>query len=147
MIRMPNIQIYKYTNIELGINTTRMPVGSLRRMSSRSVSKQIFWNQPKNDCHHQRHNDDHCYNNDHHDCQNFLRDLLKEARKSQEVSEDKLIEYTDTMVRSWWPWWWWSWGRFSWWLWWWWWNWWNLNDRDDWLTQGTDTWIWCDDYF
>ena len=30
--------------------------------------------------------------------QNFLRDLLKEASKSQEVSEDKLIEYTDTMV-------------------------------------------------
>ena len=30
--------------------------------------------------------------------QNFLRDLLKEASKSQEVTEDKLIEYTDTMV-------------------------------------------------
>jgi len=30
---------------------------------------------------------------------NFLRDLLKEARKSQEVSEDKLIEYTDTMLQ------------------------------------------------
>ena len=29
---------------------------------------------------------------------NFLRDLLKEASKSQEVTEDKLIEYTDTMV-------------------------------------------------
>jgi len=29
----------------------------------------------------------------------FLRDLLKEARKSQEVSEDKLIEYTDTMLQ------------------------------------------------
>ena len=69
------------------------------------MSKQIFWNQQKNDCHHHRHNDDHHdndhrYDNDHHDCQNFLRDLLKEARKSQEVSEDKLIEYTDTMVRS-----------------------------------------------
>ena len=32
--------------------------------------------------------------------QNFLRDLLKEASKSQEVSEDKLIEYTDTMVST-----------------------------------------------
>ena len=31
--------------------------------------------------------------------QNFLRDLLREASKSQEVTEDKLIEYTDTMVR------------------------------------------------
>jgi Ca2+-binding EF-hand superfamily protein len=31
-------------------------------------------------------------------CQNFLRDLLKEASKSQEVTEDQLIEYTDTMV-------------------------------------------------
>ena len=30
--------------------------------------------------------------------QNFLRDLLTEASKSQEVTEDKLIEYTDTMV-------------------------------------------------
>ena len=30
--------------------------------------------------------------------QAFLRDLLKEAKKSTEVSEDKLIEYTDTMV-------------------------------------------------
>jgi len=30
---------------------------------------------------------------------NFLRDLLKEARKSQEVTEDKLIEYTDTMLQ------------------------------------------------
>ena len=28
--------------------------------------------------------------------QNFLRDLLREASKSQEVTEDKLIEYTDT---------------------------------------------------
>ncbi|MPC24068.1 Calbindin-32 [Portunus trituberculatus] len=28
---------------------------------------------------------------------NFLRDLLKEAKKDQDVSEDKLIEYTDTM--------------------------------------------------
>jgi hypothetical protein len=30
--------------------------------------------------------------------QNFLRDLLKEAKKINDVSEDKLIEYTDTMV-------------------------------------------------
>ena len=30
--------------------------------------------------------------------QNFLRDLLKEAKKDHDVSEDKLIEYTDTMV-------------------------------------------------
>lgn len=30
--------------------------------------------------------------------QNFLRDLLHEAKKSQEVSEDQLIQYTDTMV-------------------------------------------------
>merc|ERR1719210_509020 len=30
---------------------------------------------------------------------NFLRDLLKEASKSQEVTEDKLIEYTDTMLQ------------------------------------------------
>lgn len=29
---------------------------------------------------------------------NFLRDLLKEAKKINDVSEDKLIEYTDTMV-------------------------------------------------
>jgi len=27
-----------------------------------------------------------------------LRDLLKEAKKINDVSEDKLIEYTDTMV-------------------------------------------------
>lgn len=32
--------------------------------------------------------------------QNFLRDLLKEAKKINDVSEDKLIEYTDTMVRN-----------------------------------------------
>ena len=31
---------------------------------------------------------------------NFLRDLLKEAKKINDVSEDKLIEYTDTMVSS-----------------------------------------------
>lgn len=31
---------------------------------------------------------------------NFLRDLLKEAKKINDVSEDKLIEYTDTMVNS-----------------------------------------------
>ena len=31
--------------------------------------------------------------------QNFLRDLLKEAKKSQEVSEDDLIQYTDTMLQ------------------------------------------------
>ena len=31
--------------------------------------------------------------------QNFLRDLLKEA-KINDVTEDKLIEYTDTMVRT-----------------------------------------------
>merc|ERR1719210_1218996 len=30
---------------------------------------------------------------------NFLRDLLQEARKSHEVTEDKLIEYTDTMLQ------------------------------------------------
>lgn len=30
---------------------------------------------------------------------NFLRDLLKEAKKINDVSEDKLIEYTDTMVK------------------------------------------------
>lgn len=30
--------------------------------------------------------------------QNFLRDLLKEAKKSTEVTEDQLIAYTDTMV-------------------------------------------------
>jgi len=30
---------------------------------------------------------------------NFLRDLLTEASKSQEVTEDKLIEYTDTMLQ------------------------------------------------
>lgn len=32
--------------------------------------------------------------------QNFLRDLLKEAKKINDVSEDKLIEYTDTMVST-----------------------------------------------
>lgn len=31
---------------------------------------------------------------------NFLRDLLREAKKINDVSEDKLIEYTDTMVRN-----------------------------------------------
>lgn len=31
---------------------------------------------------------------------NFLRDLLKEAKKINDVSEDKLIEYTDTMVNN-----------------------------------------------
>jgi Ca2+-binding EF-hand superfamily protein len=30
---------------------------------------------------------------------NFLRDLLREAKKINEVSEDKLIEYTDTMLQ------------------------------------------------
>lgn len=30
---------------------------------------------------------------------NFLRDLLKEAKKECEVSEDKLIEYTDTLLQ------------------------------------------------
>merc|ERR1712141_271385 len=30
---------------------------------------------------------------------NFLRDLLKEAKKSQEVTEDQLIQYTDTMLQ------------------------------------------------
>jgi hypothetical protein len=34
-----------------------------------------------------------------HISQNFLRDLLKEAKKINDVSEDKLIEYTDTMVK------------------------------------------------
>ena len=31
--------------------------------------------------------------------QNFLQDLLSEADKAQEVTEDKLIEYTDTMLQ------------------------------------------------
>ena len=31
--------------------------------------------------------------------QNFLQDLLSEAHKAQEVTEDKLIEYTDTMLQ------------------------------------------------
>ncbi|ETN62960.1 calbindin-32 [Anopheles darlingi] len=31
---------------------------------------------------------------------NFLRDLLKEAKKINDVSEDKLIEYTDTMAND-----------------------------------------------
>ena len=31
--------------------------------------------------------------------QNFLRDLLQEARKSHEVTEDTLIEYTDTILQ------------------------------------------------
>jgi Ca2+-binding EF-hand superfamily protein len=30
---------------------------------------------------------------------NFLKDLLKEAKKSHEVSEDELIQYTDTMLQ------------------------------------------------
>lgn len=30
---------------------------------------------------------------------NFLRDLLQEAKKSQEVTEDQLISYTDTMLQ------------------------------------------------
>ncbi|XP_025828866.1 calbindin-32 isoform X3 [Agrilus planipennis] len=30
---------------------------------------------------------------------NFLRDLLKEAKRINDVSEDKLIEYTDTMLQ------------------------------------------------
>ncbi|KAL7631223.1 UNVERIFIED_CONTAM: hypothetical protein RMT77_018470 [Armadillidium vulgare] len=30
---------------------------------------------------------------------NFLRDLLREAKKDHDVSEDKLIEYTDTMLQ------------------------------------------------
>lgn len=30
---------------------------------------------------------------------NFLRDLLKEAKKINDVTEDKLIEYTDTMLQ------------------------------------------------
>lgn len=30
--------------------------------------------------------------------QNFLRDLLKEAKRNNDVSENKLIEYTDIMV-------------------------------------------------
>ena len=33
------------------------------------------------------------------ECQNFLRDLLHEARKSHEVTEDTLIEYTDTILQ------------------------------------------------
>ena len=31
--------------------------------------------------------------------QNFLRDLLREAKKSHEVTEDELIQYTDTMLQ------------------------------------------------
>ena len=31
--------------------------------------------------------------------QNFLLDLLHEARKSHEVTEDTLIEYTDTILQ------------------------------------------------
>ena len=31
--------------------------------------------------------------------QNFLRDLLHEARKSHEVTEDTLIQYTDTILQ------------------------------------------------
>ncbi|KAK8727331.1 hypothetical protein OTU49_009822 [Cherax quadricarinatus] len=30
---------------------------------------------------------------------NFLRDLLREAKKDNDVSEDKLLEYTDTMLQ------------------------------------------------
>merc|ERR1712020_819426 len=30
---------------------------------------------------------------------NFLRDLLRKAKKSQEISEDGLIQYTDTMLQ------------------------------------------------
>merc|ERR1712020_825804 len=30
---------------------------------------------------------------------NFLRDLLREAKKSHEVTEDELIQYTDTMLQ------------------------------------------------
>jgi len=32
--------------------------------------------------------------------QNFLRDLLKEAKRNNDVSENKLIEYTDIMVST-----------------------------------------------
>lgn len=32
--------------------------------------------------------------------QNFLRDLLTEAQRDKDVTEDKLIEYTDTMVSA-----------------------------------------------
>ena len=32
--------------------------------------------------------------------QDFLKSLLKEAKRDNEVSEEKLIEYTDTMVGS-----------------------------------------------
>ena len=31
--------------------------------------------------------------------QSFLQDLLFEARRSQEVTEEKLIEYTDTLLQ------------------------------------------------
>lgn len=31
---------------------------------------------------------------------NFLRDLLTEAQRDKDVTEDKLIEYTDTMVNE-----------------------------------------------
>jgi hypothetical protein len=30
--------------------------------------------------------------------ENFLRDFLKEAKKINDVSGDKLVEYTDTML-------------------------------------------------
>ena len=70
---------------------TQMPVGSLRLMSSRSdKSCDHYHCDHQGDINHRHHR--YC-------CQNFLRDLLKEASKSQEVTEDKLIEYTDTMVR------------------------------------------------
>ncbi|XP_069957323.1 calbindin-32 isoform X4 [Cherax quadricarinatus] len=36
---------------------------------------------------------------DSNELKNFLRDLLKEAKKDHDVSEDKLIEYTDTMLQ------------------------------------------------
>lgn len=35
-----------------------------------------------------------------HYTQNFLRDLLKEAKHNNDVSEERLIEYTDIMVSS-----------------------------------------------
>ena len=45
------------------------------------------------------HNNSNNYKTNFTILQNFLRDLLKEAKKSQEVTEDQLIQYTDTLVR------------------------------------------------
>ena len=76
---------------------TQMPVGSLRPMSSRSDKSLHHCDHYHSDHYRRDHQGGHHHHR--HHCQNFLRDLLKEASKSQEVTEDKLIEYTDTMVR------------------------------------------------